>query len=154
MFLFKKSTWFFDKNELNIKVKLNKSIIFFWWCIKVNTVFPWKVSEETILFWKWKMWKFSYSFRIMAIFCFINWIAAAETIELFTEIWYLPECYMWFPWEQGSQIKKEWWLCSNCAARTVNDVVFKIICSSQILHSCCLQSLYALLHMLNRVKVS
>ena len=27
------------------------------------------------------MWKFSYSFRIMAVFYFINWIVAAETIE-------------------------------------------------------------------------
>ena len=27
------------------------------------------------------MWKFSHSFRIMAIFYFINWIIAAETIE-------------------------------------------------------------------------
>ena len=27
------------------------------------------------------MWKFSYSFRIMAIFYFINWIVATETIE-------------------------------------------------------------------------
>ena len=27
------------------------------------------------------MWKFSYSFRIMAIFYFINWIVDAETIE-------------------------------------------------------------------------
>ena len=45
------------------------------------TVFPWIVSSETILLWKWKMWKFSYSFRIMAIFYFINWILVAETIE-------------------------------------------------------------------------
>ena len=27
------------------------------------------------------MWKFSYSFRIIAIFYFINWIVAVETIE-------------------------------------------------------------------------
>jgi hypothetical protein len=27
------------------------------------------------------MWKFSYSFRVMAIFYFINWIVAAETIQ-------------------------------------------------------------------------
>ena len=33
-----------------------------------NTVFQRIVSEETILFWKWKMWKLSYSFRIMANF--------------------------------------------------------------------------------------
>ena len=39
------------------------------------------VSAETILFWKYKMWKFSYSFRIVAIFYFINWIVAAETIK-------------------------------------------------------------------------
>ena len=39
------------------------------------------VSAETILFWKCKIWKFSYSFRIMAIFYFINWIVAAETIK-------------------------------------------------------------------------
>ena len=45
------------------------------------TVFPRIVSTETILFWKWKMWKFSYSFRIMAIFYFINWIVAAKTIQ-------------------------------------------------------------------------
>ena len=56
-----------------------------------DTVFPGIVSAETILFWKWKMWKFSYSFCIMAIFYFINWIVAEETIEggkLFTEIRY------------------------------------------------------------------
>ena len=35
----------------------------------------------TIHFWKWKMWKLSYSFRIMAIFYFIIWIIIAETIE-------------------------------------------------------------------------
>ena len=39
------------------------------------------VSAETILFWKCKIWKFSYSFRIMAIFYFINWIVASETIK-------------------------------------------------------------------------
>ena len=49
--------------------------------VQKSTVFPWIVSVETIFFWKWKMWKFSYSFRIMAIFYFINWIVAAETIE-------------------------------------------------------------------------
>ena len=38
------------------------------------TVFPRIVSTETILLWKWKMLKFSYCVRIMAIFCFINWI--------------------------------------------------------------------------------
>ena len=36
------------------------------------------VSAETILFWNWK---FSYSFRIMVNFYFINWILAVETIE-------------------------------------------------------------------------
>ena len=46
-----------------------------------GTVFSRIVSAETILFWMCKMWKFSYSFRIMAIFYFINWIVAAETIE-------------------------------------------------------------------------
>ena len=35
----------------------------------------------TIFFWKWKILKFSYSFRIMAILYAINWIVAAETIE-------------------------------------------------------------------------
>ena len=45
------------------------------------TVFPRIVSAETILFWNWKLCKFSYSFRIMAIFYFINWIVAAETME-------------------------------------------------------------------------
>ena len=44
------------------------------------TIFPRIVSEETNLFWKWKMWKFSYSFSIMATFYFINWIVAVETI--------------------------------------------------------------------------
>ena len=39
------------------------------------------VSAETILFLLKKMWKFSYSFCIMAIFYFMNWIDAAETIE-------------------------------------------------------------------------
>ena len=46
-----------------------------------NTVFPHTVYAETILFWKWKMWTFLYSFYIMAIFYFINWIVAAETIK-------------------------------------------------------------------------
>ena len=46
-----------------------------------NIVFSQIVSAETILFWKWKMWKFLYSFRIMAIFFFINWIVATETIQ-------------------------------------------------------------------------
>ena len=45
------------------------------------------VSAETILFWKWKMWKFSFSFCIMAIFYFITWIAAGG--KLFAEIRYL-----------------------------------------------------------------
>ena len=44
----------------------------------IYTVFPRIVSAETILFWKWKMWKFSYSFRIMAIFYFINWIGSCR----------------------------------------------------------------------------
>ena len=39
------------------------------------------VSAEIILFWKWKMWKISYSFHIMAISYFINWIVATKTIE-------------------------------------------------------------------------
>ena len=38
------------------------------------------VSGENIQFWKCKVWKFSYRFRIMAIFYFINWKVAAETI--------------------------------------------------------------------------
>ena len=37
--------------------------------------------QQCILFWKWKMWKFSYSFHIMAFFYFINWIVAVENIE-------------------------------------------------------------------------
>ena len=48
-------------------------------------------AEETILFWKWKMWKFSYNCRILAFFYFINWIVATETIQgrkLFAEIRY------------------------------------------------------------------
>ena len=32
------------------------------------TVYPQIVSLETILFWRWKIWKFSYSFRIKEIF--------------------------------------------------------------------------------------
>ena len=47
---------------------------------KPNTVFPPRVSAETIRFWKWKMWKFSYSFRIMAIFYFLNWIVAVHSM--------------------------------------------------------------------------
>ena len=39
------------------------------------------VSADTFLFWKWKIWKFSYNFCIMAIFYFMNWIVAAKTIE-------------------------------------------------------------------------
>ena len=46
-----------------------------------NTVFPPIVSLETTVFWKWRMWKFSYSFCIMAIFYFINQIVATETIQ-------------------------------------------------------------------------
>ena len=60
-----------------------------------HTVFPQIDSAETILFWKWKMWKFSYSFRIMATFLLHklnschgnNW--KGETIrgrKLFTKI--------------------------------------------------------------------
>ena len=48
--------------------------------IFLNTVFSRIVSVETILFWKWKMRKFLFSFRVMAIFYFINWTVAAETI--------------------------------------------------------------------------
>ena len=33
-----------------------------------HTVFPRIVPAQTILFWKWKMWKFSYSFPIMDFF--------------------------------------------------------------------------------------
>ena len=32
-----------------------------------NTVFPPIVSLETTVFWKWRMWKFSYSFHIMGL---------------------------------------------------------------------------------------
>ena len=45
---------------------------------KPFTVFPRIISAETIIFWKWKTWKFLYSFRIMAIFYFINWIVAEK----------------------------------------------------------------------------
>ena len=49
------------------------------------TIFPCTVSVETILFWKWKIWKFSYSFCIMAIFYFQpieggNYSSEEETI--------------------------------------------------------------------------
>ena len=47
----------------------------------LTTIFPPIVSAETSLLWKWKMWKFSYSFCVTVIFYFINWIVAAETIE-------------------------------------------------------------------------
>ena len=49
---------------------------------ELDTVFPQIVSAGTILFWKWKKWKFEYSFPIMAIFYFINWIVAVEIIEV------------------------------------------------------------------------
>ena len=49
--------------------------------MSIDTLFPQIVSTETILFWKWQRWKFSYSFRIMLIFYFRNWIVAAETIK-------------------------------------------------------------------------
>ena len=39
------------------------------------------VSAETILFWKWKMWKFSYSFHIMADFVKHFWDNAFENFE-------------------------------------------------------------------------
>ena len=58
-------------------VKTHPNINFVW----KHTVFPRIVSAETILFWKWKMWKFSFSFCIIAILYFINWIVAAETIQ-------------------------------------------------------------------------
>jgi len=48
---------------------------------KRNTVFPRIVSAETNLFWKLKLWKFSYNFSIMAIFYFINQIVAEVTIQ-------------------------------------------------------------------------
>ena len=55
-------------------------------CRKLLTVFPQIASVPRKLFfiWKWKMWKFSYSFHIM--FYFINWIVAAESIELFFKV--------------------------------------------------------------------
>ena len=49
--------------------------------MKLSTAVQCIISAETILFWKWKMWKFSYSFNIVAISYFINWIVASETIE-------------------------------------------------------------------------
>ena len=64
--------------------------------------FSQKVSTETILFWKCKMWKCLPTFRIMAFFYFMNWIVAAETIKegeniqarkLFVEIWYIEYLY-------------------------------------------------------------
>jgi hypothetical protein len=71
-FLVQMKTWKFA-SEINwpLGIQQNNKIY----------VFPRIVSAETVLFWKWKMWKFSYSVRIMAIFYFINWIVAAETIE-------------------------------------------------------------------------
>ena len=75
-------------------------------CIWFRNDFLWNTTStafprivEAILFWKWKMWKFSYSFRFMAFFYFINWIVAAETIEgrkLFAEIQYIKICQKGF----------------------------------------------------------
>ena len=56
---------------------LKENLILQIWII----IFPQIVSVETILFWKWKMWKFSDSFWIIAIFHFINWIVSAGTVE-------------------------------------------------------------------------
>ena len=63
----------------------------------LTTIFPPIVSAETSLLWKWKMWKFSYSFCVTVIFYFINWIVAAETIEggkLFAEIHFQTHTYV------------------------------------------------------------
>ena len=71
---------------LSMPLQVTKSPMLIWCPLRLSnhpdlsTVFPRIVSSETILFWKQKMWKFSYSFRIMANFYFINWIVAAETI--------------------------------------------------------------------------
>ena len=56
------------------------------WCdlkkyIYIYTVFPRIVFRGNYSFLKCKMWKFSYSFPIMAIFYFVNWIVATETIK-------------------------------------------------------------------------
>ena len=40
-----------------------------------------KFPQKLFFFCNWKIWKYLYSFRIVAIFYFINWIVAAETIE-------------------------------------------------------------------------
>ena len=81
--------------------KTNKSTIghynwtqFFQVNLHQITIFWRIVYAETILFWKWKMWKFSYSFHIMAIFYFKNWIVAANLLtglKLFKEGNYLRE---------------------------------------------------------------
>ena len=48
---------------------------------KITTLFWRIVFTETILFWIWIFWKFSYIFRIMAIFKFINWIFTIITMR-------------------------------------------------------------------------
>ena len=52
------------------------------------TVFPQIVSEETIIFWKCKMWKFSYNFCIMAMLHKLN---SCEDIRLLN---ILAVCYV------------------------------------------------------------
>ena len=49
--------------------------------ISIYTLFWRVISAETILFWKWKMWKFSYSFHIMADFVKHFWDNAFENFE-------------------------------------------------------------------------
>ena len=48
---------------------------------KRGTVFPRIVSAETILFWKWNMWKFSYTYLVSILMAIFYFILAAETIE-------------------------------------------------------------------------
>ena len=82
-----------------------------------TTVFPRIVSTETIIFWKWNMWKLSYRFRIITILYFINWIVAAETIQggetiqgrkLFAEIRYLIFDHLNWLMDLVSKISDNW----------------------------------------------
>ena len=73
---------FLERCSVPTKKLHNISFIIFF----LNLKYFFLLKIPYILFWKWK---FSNSFRIMAIFYIINWIVASETIEgrkLFAEV--------------------------------------------------------------------
>ena len=81
MFSFKRGNSLIGDNSKISEYVVHSSILILSIRILVHTVFLLIVSAETFFFWKWKVLKFSYSFRIMVIFYTINWIVAEETIQ-------------------------------------------------------------------------